>query len=355
VKETIESIIVAVFLAVGAVLVQPVWAHHSRANFQLDNRVEMSGTVTRFRWGNPHIYFDMKLENGDSWLIEGHSVPGARGLGWSKGTIEVGDHVKIGAFQENNQDKKFALIDWVVTDDGVALRAFPGSIVPEEYAASGQTSGRGAGQEELEPSNNFTGTWGNDLRGRNLLNGSAFDAPSGLPLTELGAQQQAAYKDENNPNFACIPSGFPKILNGPYGFRFDQYADRIEMLREHQDVRWTIWLNGADVPDDFKPSRVGFSSGSMEGNNILEFTTTGFTHEPWGGFRGIDSSDQKEVTAKFELQPDGLSINYTYTFTDPVYFTEPRTVNGRMRKQADREFTEPPCDPEISSMHIDAG
>lgn len=45
-------------------------AHHSRANFQLDNLVEMRGTVTDFKWANPHIYWEMELEDCETWLTE---------------------------------------------------------------------------------------------------------------------------------------------------------------------------------------------------------------------------------------------------------------------------------------------
>ena len=51
--------------------------------------------------------------------------------------------------------------------------------------------------------------------------------------------------------------------------------------------------------------------------------------------------------------PDGLSIDYSFVLSDPVYLTEPITRNGILRKQPNREFMNEPCDPEISSLHLD--
>ena len=53
-----------------------------------------------------------------------------------------------------------------------------------------------------------------------------------------------------------------------------------------------------------------------------------------------------------ELQADGLTIDYSYMITDPVYLTEPLTRAGVLRKEPDREFVNEPCDPEISSLHL---
>ena len=69
------------FAVLGIGIYLPAAAHHSRANFQLDNLVEMEGMVTDYKWANPHIYFKMELKNGENWLVEGHSVPGALSLG----------------------------------------------------------------------------------------------------------------------------------------------------------------------------------------------------------------------------------------------------------------------------------
>ena len=41
--------------AATAMLSGPAHAHHSRANFDLDNTIELTGTVTKFRYRNPLV------------------------------------------------------------------------------------------------------------------------------------------------------------------------------------------------------------------------------------------------------------------------------------------------------------
>jgi len=82
------------------------------------------------------------------------------------------------------------------------------------------------------------------------------------------------------------------------------------------------------------------------------FEVTNYAAAKWGLGRGLDSSDQKHVSGRLELQIDGLAIDYTYLITDPVYLTEPITRGGVLRKEPDREFVNEPCDPEIGSLHL---
>ena len=124
------------------------------------------------------------------------------------------------------------------------------------------------------------------------------------------------------------------------------------MAKEHQDVEITVWLDRSAAPLDQPPSHLGLSIGSLENPSTVVFETTRFTPARWGLSRGVDSSDQKRIGARFELQPDGRSIDFSYEITDPVYLTAPITRTGVLLKQADREFIDEPCDPQISSLHL---
>ncbi|MDD9996149.1 MAG: DUF6152 family protein, partial [Rhodospirillaceae bacterium] len=129
---------------------QSASAHHSRAGFDLGKETRLSGTVTELRWANPHIYMRVDLDNGENWLFEGHSVPGAQGLGWTRDTVRAGDEITIGANVALDTDQKFALMNWIITRDGVAQRAMPGGQIPEDVlqdrvASAGQGGAGGPG------------------------------------------------------------------------------------------------------------------------------------------------------------------------------------------------------------------
>ena len=77
-----------------------VIAHHSPAVFyHVDQNINISGTVTEFRMGNPHIriYFDHVNEDGETeqWLAEGGSRTVLLRQGWTGEEVKPGDFVTI--------------------------------------------------------------------------------------------------------------------------------------------------------------------------------------------------------------------------------------------------------------------
>ncbi|WP_305096862.1 DUF6152 family protein [Croceibacterium aestuarii] len=49
-------------------------AHHSRAMFDLDKHVEITGAVREFQWTNPHCYIQLTVTNAkgeaEDWTVE---------------------------------------------------------------------------------------------------------------------------------------------------------------------------------------------------------------------------------------------------------------------------------------------
>ncbi len=82
----------------------PVSAHHGTApNYKMDESIVLTGTVTEFRWRNPHsaLLLDVKDASGKviNYAIELPS-PGvmARGkMGWTRNTFKAGDLVEFHA------------------------------------------------------------------------------------------------------------------------------------------------------------------------------------------------------------------------------------------------------------------
>ncbi len=75
-------------------------AHHSAALFyDLDGNVEVSGTVTEFRFANPHaiLRFDVTGDNGEvqHWTAETTSPSVLRRRGWSQDSFKPGDKVRL--------------------------------------------------------------------------------------------------------------------------------------------------------------------------------------------------------------------------------------------------------------------
>ena len=75
-------------------------AHHAfAAEYDENKRVTVSGTVTLFKWTNPHVwlYVDEKDENGKvtSWSFEMGSPGGLIHRGWRSTELKTGDQVSV--------------------------------------------------------------------------------------------------------------------------------------------------------------------------------------------------------------------------------------------------------------------
>jgi hypothetical protein len=66
---------IGAFLALSVLLVGAVWAHHNMsALFDFNNRVTMTGTLTKFDWRNPHIQLIVEVNKDgqmETWTLEG--------------------------------------------------------------------------------------------------------------------------------------------------------------------------------------------------------------------------------------------------------------------------------------------
>jgi hypothetical protein len=73
------------------------FAHHSGAAYDDDHQQTMAGTVKEVRWTNPHITFvvekDAKAgEPVNTWIFEVSSPGVLMRSGWTKRSLQAGDH-----------------------------------------------------------------------------------------------------------------------------------------------------------------------------------------------------------------------------------------------------------------------
>src|ERR1039458_8572638 len=79
----------------------PLFAHHGTgASYDTTKQVTVKGTVTGFKWSNPHvqIYFDAQDADGNvvHWSAgEGASPFTYAKAGWNRNTLKPGDKITV--------------------------------------------------------------------------------------------------------------------------------------------------------------------------------------------------------------------------------------------------------------------
>ena len=77
----------------------PAFAHHSYAEFNLDKKVTLEGTVKEFQWTNPHSWILVMVPNAsgqeEQWAVELNSVSLLAERGWKPKTLKPGDKISI--------------------------------------------------------------------------------------------------------------------------------------------------------------------------------------------------------------------------------------------------------------------
>jgi len=80
-------------------LASPAWAHHSHANYDLNEFLIMDGTVTEVFWINPHVWLSLEVVNEEGepnvWVLEGASVGQLLRDGWRQDSMVVGDPISV--------------------------------------------------------------------------------------------------------------------------------------------------------------------------------------------------------------------------------------------------------------------
>jgi len=96
-QRTFTALLAAALTALAA---QPIAAHHSfAAEFDANAPIELTGTVTKVEWANPHTYFymDVTSPKGDveNWAMEMGSPNGLMRRGWTRDSMKIGDVVTV--------------------------------------------------------------------------------------------------------------------------------------------------------------------------------------------------------------------------------------------------------------------
>src|SRR5687767_12760631 len=141
------------FIAIGSVALgfeAPAFAHHSAAAFNTQQTVTVTGTVTRYRFANPHVYLTLDVKKPDgtvsSMEIEAGAASVLNGLGFNANSVKVGEVVSITGNPGRREPDKLLLGRDLVKSDG--------AYVPLNIASRSVYDGKVS-----TPATSIAGTW----------------------------------------------------------------------------------------------------------------------------------------------------------------------------------------------------
>ena len=115
---------IALAAAAAALLSIPAWAHHSHSNYNTDEFITLSGTITEVAWTNPHVWVYMEVANAQGrphmWALEGGSPTALMRGGWQRDSMKPGDKVSVRCHRLRDGSEG-CLLGFVTNINGTAM------------------------------------------------------------------------------------------------------------------------------------------------------------------------------------------------------------------------------------------
>jgi hypothetical protein len=111
-----------------------VLAHHSRAGIYEPNSkmITMKGTVTEWRWRNPHVFlvWNLKDESGKvvEWVGELSSITSMQSEGLNRGSFKGGEEITVSVAPARSGAPQGQLLKVVMADGKVPIDRTKGPI-----------------------------------------------------------------------------------------------------------------------------------------------------------------------------------------------------------------------------------
>lgn len=122
-----RAVVAAAYVAIGLFMTSTAKTlpHHGFTAYDLNHQITLDGTVTAFRFANPHVqlHMDVKDEQGNvvNWRLEGSGVYYWSRAGWSANSLQPGDRLTVTVAPAKAGTTPIGLISKIVLPNGRAL------------------------------------------------------------------------------------------------------------------------------------------------------------------------------------------------------------------------------------------
>ena len=164
-----------------------------------------------------------------------------------------------------------------------------------------------------------------------------------IPFTELGRERYQNVDLALNPNGYCLPPGPSRAITGPSPFLIVQSDDVVALLHENHGVYRPVYMDGREHPADIMdyPQFMGHSIGRWDGATLV-IDTVAINERTWLDSYGLEHSGQLRLVERFRLL-DADTLEYSVTYEDPEFFTEPWTFTLELERLIGSRLIEYVC------------
>ena len=314
-------------------LSSPAAAHHSAAQYDDHKSTRITGTVTRYIWGNPHVYiYVAQLADGEKieWEVEGSPPSILRRLGWSQTTLHAGDSVTVIGRPAKDPARKALLPTSIQLGDKTLFdrKSELGQLASSATAAQGHAQGiEGVWVTLLDP----------QLEER-------LDEEK-MPLTPKGRDALKHFDEKTmHPGAHCVPYPAPIFMLSPDLKRITRKDTVVLIDSEFDAAQRTIHMD-ITAHDGAPASNQGHSIGRWEGTSLY-IDTTRFADTPVGNGVGVPSGPGKHLVERLTPSPDGKTLSYHFELSDPEYIATPITGEVKWVFQPTAVYAPLKCNPD---------
>lgn len=314
----------------------PVLAHHTwAADYDNESFVEIEGTVSSIRWTNPHVRFEVVVNQGhDSeqlWNIAGTSVSNLARMEVTADILTVGDKVRMAGHAARKSDTGMYMVNLLLPDGREAVFSSSASLRWTDDQVGNAANLRGEVTEDdiNNRPNSIFAVWTTIVgvpESRLLHPRNTGD----YPLTEKALQAIEDYNPEtDNPYGNCEAKGGSAIMDAPYPVELIDQGDSILYKIEEYDTQRIIHLTDVHDDSNVEPSLSGYSTGRWQGDTLLITTTKidyPFLHI--GSTPSyIPQSEYAQMQETLRLGSERNRLYYTLTVTDTQMLSEPMVLS----------------------------
>jgi hypothetical protein len=306
-----------------------VLAHHSAAAFDTSIESTIAGTVTEYRFGNPHVYMRIDVKKPDGTTVNSEVEAGAGSvvgpLGFNRDVIKIGDKVSIvGNPSKLHGDKLFL---------GKELYKEDGTYLPLNIAS------RSTYKETDTKATSIAGSWFSPRTSFFAFLGGARN----WQVTDEGKAAAAKSASLPTPQKDCQPIGEPALMFYPVVTAIEVKKDRVDMHVDWLDSERTVWLDGRAHPAATQTFPHGHSTGHFEGTTLV-VDSTNFAANPIGLSTSLPSGTGKHLTERFAISEDGKGMVYSGKIEDPQYLLAPVEWSGTWLYRPEMKTSNEKCD-----------